>query len=78
MANCPGWADDMGVKMIYKGTYRLTSVINFFKVVCKKLLRDYDWIVVGPQDVSYKTLPVARPRQTVLAKFTKRNQTLFW
>ncbi|XP_065071867.1 uncharacterized protein LOC135696415 [Rhopilema esculentum] len=47
---------------------------NILKIICKKLLADFDWTLANhtSHEVPYKTLPVARPRHTVLASFVKR------
>jgi len=37
----------------------------------KELLRHYTWELVPGQDLTYKTLPVARPKNDIQAIFTK-------
>jgi len=49
------------------------NLINkLLKTVCKKLLLKYDYQCNTGDNVSYKTLPVARPRQTVNMTFWSR------
>eukprot|EP00794_Sanderia_malayensis_P005259 gene5259-5923_t len=57
-----------GGKRICIGVDLINKIL---KMVCRKLLTDYNWTLVGSQDISYKTLPVARPRQTVMAAFCR-------
>ena len=40
-------------------------------VMIKRLLNEYDWELDSDQDLTYKWLPVSRPKYDVKAKFKK-------
>ena len=44
------------------------------KVITKRLLMEYTWEVEPNEDLTYKWLPVSRPKNNVKVKFTKRER----
>jgi hypothetical protein len=48
-------------------------VFCFMQVMIKRLLNEYDWELDSDQDLTYKWLPVSRPKYDVKAKFKKKS-----
>lgn len=45
--------------------------ILFFQLLAKQLLQSYEWELVPGQDLTYKWLPVSRPKNDIQVVFTK-------
>ena len=41
----------------------------------KKLLQNFTWEVIPEQDLRYKVLPVCRPKEDVMATFTRTSSS---
>ena len=54
----------------YKQTF-LDGNIIIIQEMLKELLTQYSWELVPEQDLTYKVLPVCRPKEDVRATFTR-------
>lgn len=49
---------------------------SLLKECTVELLKHYQWEVLADQDLTYKTLPIVRPKHDIQAIFTRIPQTL--
>jgi hypothetical protein len=50
----------------------MKRVLSPLQVIMKRLLNEYSWELDSDQDLTYKWLPVSRPKYDVKAKFRKK------